>query len=297
MKAWSELAGAVPLPDAALIGEVVRRALEEDGAFRDITTIALVPRSQAGQGVFLAKSDGVIAGLPVAAAAFAALDEGIELRASIVEGAWVESGTKLATISGPLASILSAERVALNLLQRLSGTATLTRALVDAVAGLPARIVDTRKTTPGLRALERYAVRLGGGGNHRFNLSDGILVKDNHLAAARARGLSIADIVREARAMSHMLRVEVEVTTEAEAREAVEAGADVVLLDNMTPAQMARCVAIARGRALTEASGGITLDNVRVVAESGVDIISSGALTHSAKALDISLEIQPGDGA
>ena len=291
-----DLTPAVTLPDASLIHDVVRRALEEDGAFRDVTTGALVPPAQKGRGIFLAKSDGVIAGLPVAAAAFAALDERIGVTARSREGAWVEKGTAIAEVDGPLASILSAERVALNLLQRLSGTATLTRALVDAVAGLPVRIVDTRKTTPGLRALERYAVRLGGGANHRFNLSDGILVKDNHLAAARSRGLSMADIMAAARAASHMLRVEVEVTTYAEAEEAVEAGADVILLDNMGPEEMARCVRLAKGRALTEASGGITLENVRAVAETGVDIISSGALTHSAKALDISLEIEPAVG-
>jgi nicotinate-nucleotide pyrophosphorylase (carboxylating) len=205
----------------------------------------------------------------------------------------VEEGGHIAEIEGPLAPILSAERVALNLMQRLGGTATLTRALVDAIAGLPARVVDTRKTTPGLRALERYAVRLGGGGNHRFNLADGVLIKDNHLAAARSRGLSLADVVAASRAGApHTMRIELEVTSFEEAQEAAEAGADVILLDNMGPAEMARCVKMIAGRALTEASGGVTLANVREIAEAGVDIISSGALTHSAKALDISLEIE-----
>ena len=281
------------LPDRLLIADVIQRALNEDGAYRDVTTQALVPGDQLGRGAFLAKSDGVIAGLPVAHAAFAALDQAVELDARVEEGAWVESGTVIATVAGPLGPILSAERVALNILQRLSGTATLTHALVDAVAGLAVRVIDTRKTTPGLRALERYAVRLGGGHNHRFNLSDGVLIKDNHIAAGRARGLTIGDVVEEARTgVPHTLRIEIEVTTYAEAEEALAAGADVILLDNMSVDEMTRVVRLAKGRAAIEASGGITLENVRAVAETGVDLISSGALTHSAKALDISLDIE-----
>jgi nicotinate-nucleotide pyrophosphorylase (carboxylating) len=199
----------------------------------------------------------------------------------------------IAEVEGPLAPILSAERIGLNFMQRLSGTATATRALVEAAMGTKARIVDTRKTTPGLRALERYAVRVGGGHNHRFNLADGVLLKDNHLAAGRSRGLSLPDIIAAARAGApHTLRIEIEVTTLAEAEDAVAGGADVILLDNMSPAEMAQAVRLIDGRALTEASGGVTIDNVRAIAESGVDIISSGALTHSAKALDISLEIE-----
>jgi nicotinate-nucleotide pyrophosphorylase (carboxylating) len=215
----------------------------------------------------------------------------------VPEGAGVSSGVVLAHVRGVLAPILSGERVALNFLQHRSGVATATRRLVDAVAGLSAagalRIVDSRKTTPGLRVLERYAVRVGGGRNHRFNLSDGILVKDNHLAAARARSLSIAQVVEQARrAAPHTLRVEVEVTTVTEAQEALEGGADVVLLDNMPVEEMRRVVTAARGRALTEASGGVTLENVRAIAETGVDVISVGAITHSAPALDISLELE-----
>jgi len=278
-------------PDVA--GRVVRAALEEDGAFQDVTTLATVPPGQRGHGVFIAKEQGVLAGLPLAKVAFRALDTAIEFQPKLEDGARLEPGSAIATVAGPLAPILSAERVALNFLQRLSGTATLTRALVEAIDGLPARIVDTRKTTPGLRALERYAVRAGGGHNHRFNLADGVLIKDNHIAAGRARDLALSEIVAEARAGApHMLRVEIEVERFEEAVEAVEAGADVILLDNMTPEEMARCVSMIDGRALTEASGGITLENVRAIAESGVDIISSGALTHSAKALDISLEIE-----
>lgn len=279
--------------DKGQVRRLVQAALEEDGAFHDVTTLGLVPPEQQGRGVFIAKTDGVIAGLPVAEAAFACLDPDVRFEASIADGAWVENGQTFASVEGSLASILSAERVALNFMQRLSGTATLTRALVDAVAGLPVRVVDTRKTTPGLRLLERYAVQAGGGANHRYNLSDGVLIKDNHIAAARQRGLSIAGVVRVAReSVPHTMRIEIEVETYDEMLQALEGGADVILLDNMTPEEMARCVQVTRGRALTEASGGVTLANIRAIAEAGVDIISSGSVTHSAKALDISLEIE-----
>jgi nicotinate-nucleotide pyrophosphorylase (carboxylating) len=294
-----------------LVRRIVREALEEDGAFQDVTTLTTVPPEQQGRGIFLAKDHGVLAGLPVAAAAFAAVDPAIvvsnavedvppgerrtvvTLRPGLHDGAVLEPGTVIAYVEGPLAPILSAERVALNFLQRLSGVATATQRLTDAVAGLPVRVVDTRKTTPGLRALERYAVQVGGGQNHRFNLADGVLIKDNHVAAGRARGMMLGQVIGAARAGApHTLRIEVEVTSYEEAREAVEARADVILLDNMTPAEMKRCVGMIAGRALTEASGGITAANARAIAESGVDIISSGALTHSAPALDISLEIE-----
>ena len=282
-----------PTLDPEYVRRVVREALEEDGAFRDVTTLSLVPPEQRGRGVFLAKEPGVVAGLPVAEAAFAALDPSINLQALRQDGDFVEARGVIAEVEGPLASILAAERVALNFMQRLGGTATLTRALVDAVAGTRARIVDTRKTTPGLRGLERYAVRVGGGGNHRYNLADGVLIKDNHLAAAGSRGLDMRRVLAEARAAApHTMRIEVEVESFEQAQEAVEGGADVILLDNMGPPEMARCVKMIAGRALTEASGGITLANARAIAESGVDIMSSGALTHSARALDISLDIE-----
>jgi nicotinate-nucleotide pyrophosphorylase (carboxylating) len=278
--------------DMELVRRVVRAALEEDGAFQDVTTLSTVPPGQHGHGVFLSKDTGVLAGLPVVAVAFELVDPAIELQPGLQDGSPLEHGSVIARVEGPLASILSAERIALNFLQRLSGTATLTRRLVDVVAGRPTRVVDTRKTTPGLRALERYAVRVGGGHNHRFNLADGVLIKDNHIAAGRSRGLDLPEVIGLARAGApHTLRIEVEVTTFEEAQEAVEAGADVVLLDNMSPAEMARCVKMIAGRALTEASGGITVENARAIAESGVDIISSGALTHSARALDISLDV------
>lgn len=283
----------VPPLDATLLRRIVEDALEEDGARRDVTTQALVPQNQRGDGIVLAKAAGVVAGLPVAAAAFAALDTAITFEPSVPEGAAVAPDDALAGVAGPLAPVLSAERVALNFLQRLSGIATATRRAVDAVAGLNVRIVDTRKTTPGLRALERYAVRVGGGQNHRYNLSDGVLIKDNHLAAARARGLTIAEVIQQARAGTpHTMRIEVEVTAMDEALDALAGGAEVILLDNMTPDDMRRVVEVARGRALTEASGGVTLENVREIAETGVDIISLGSLTHSAPALDMSLEIE-----
>ena len=283
----------MPTLDTDLVRRVVRAALEEDGAFQDVTTLSTVPPDQRGRGEFLSKDTGVLAGMPLVRAAFDALDPSIELHTALDDGAPLEYGSVIARVEGPLASILSAERIGLNFLQRLSGTATLTRQLVDAVAGLPARVVDTRKTTPGLRALERYAVRVGGGHNHRYNLADGVLIKDNHIAAGRSRGLTLGQVVGLARAgVPHTLRIEVEVTSFEEAQEAVEAGADVVLLDNMTPPEMSRCVKMIAGRALTEASGGVTVDNARAIAESGVDIISSGALTHSARALDISLNLE-----
>jgi nicotinate-nucleotide pyrophosphorylase (carboxylating) len=282
----------IPFPDPGQVYDLVRAALVEDGAFRDVTTQSIVAPDQQGRGNLLAKESGVICGLTVAITAFTAIDGEIELRTRAVDGDWVHAGTEFASVVGPLGAMLSAERVALNFLQRLSGIATATRAMVQAAGGLPVRILDTRKTTPGLRSLERYAVRMGGGFNHRFNLSDGILIKDNHIAAARSRGMGIAEAIRQARALSpHTLRVEVEVTDLDEAREAVEGGADVIMLDNMAVPVMAQAVELAGGRCLVEASGGVTPENVREIAETGVDFISSGSLTHSAKALDISLEV------
>ncbi len=283
----------MPYLNADLVRRVVRQALEEDGAFQDVTTLTTVPPEQHGRGVFLAKEGGVLAGLPLVHAAFEALDPSITVHASLADGAFLEPGMTFARVEGPLAPILSAERIALNFLQRLSGVATATNRLTEAVTGLPVRVVDTRKTTPGLRTLERYAVQVGGGQNHRFNLADGVLIKDNHIAAGRSRGLTLTEVIEAARrGAPHTLRIEVEVTSLGEAQEAVEAHADVILLDNMTPDEMKRCVEMIGGRALTEASGGIKAANARAIAASGVDIISSGALTHSSPALDISLDIE-----
>jgi nicotinate-nucleotide pyrophosphorylase (carboxylating) len=276
-----------------IIDEAVLAALEEDGAGSDVTTRALVSTDQWGRGVFVAKDDGVICGLNVAAAAMTALDDEVSFDAMVADGTRVSAGAELAEVEGSLSAILSAERVALNFVQRLSGIATLTRAYVDAVATTRARILDTRKTTPGLRIFERYAVRCGGGQNHRFNLQDGVLIKDNHIAAARAAGIDdIGEVIRVVRkTAAHTLRIEVEVTSLAELNEALEGGADIVLLDNMSPEEIRAAVGIVEGRALIEASGGVSLDTVREIAEAGVDFISVGRLTHSAPALDISLEV------
>jgi len=242
--------------------------------------------------VIVVKEAGVVAGLPVAAAVFHAADPSLSFQPRVSEGARVSAGEIIAEVEGRVASILRAERVALNFLQRLSGIATATALLVEAVAGLPTRILDTRKTTPGLRPLERYAVRMGGGQNHRYNLADGILVKDNHWRAVHAQSEDIAGAVRRLRQrVPQGLRVEVEVTSLAEAEEALAAGTDILLLDNMGLEEMRQAVEAAHDRAQTEASGGITLKNVRAVAETGVDYISVGAITHSAPALDISLEL------
>ena len=279
--------------DEAYLRRIAIAALEEDGAAADVTTGALVPPELTGKAVIIAKQTGSVAGLPVAAAVFAAADPALVFRPLLADGDRVQAGDLLAEVEGPVQAILRSERVALNLLQRLSGIASATARLVDAVAGLPTRILDTRKTTPGMRALERYAVRMGGGRNHRWNLATGILVKDNHWRAVAAAGSDIAAAVKELRKTApDGMRVEVEVTSLAEARQALDAGVDILLLDNMGPEEMRQAVAMARGLALTEASGGITGANVRAVAETGVDFISVGALTHSAPALDISLELE-----
>ena len=276
-----------------VIDAAVLAALEEDGAFGDVTTRALIPPERWGRGVFVAKQPGVVAGLAVAAAAMTALDASVSFDTLVEDGGFVREGHELAEVEGPLLAVLGAERVALNFLQRLSGIATLTREFVDAVGDTRARILDTRKTTPGLRHFERYAVRAGGGRNHRFNLGDGVLIKDNHIAAARQAGSgSLGQVVAQARSGApHTLRIEIEVTSPDEAQEAADGGADVILLDNMSVEDMRRAVELIGGRAAVEASGGITLENVRAVAEAGVDFISVGRLTHSAPALDISLEV------
>jgi nicotinate-nucleotide pyrophosphorylase (carboxylating) len=275
------------------IEEIIDRALVEDLGKGDVTTEALIPADRRGTGFIVAKKEGILAGINVAKEVFHRVDPELTVEILLEDGAGVKPGSKLANVSGSIASILKAERVALNFLQRLSGIASETNRYVEAVKGLPVRIMDTRKTTPGLRSLEKHAVKAGGGENHRMSLGDGILIKDNHLAALRSRGLDIKQIVARARQNSpQRLPVEVEVGTVSEALEAAEAGADIVMLDNMNLEDMRKAVKSIHGRALVEASGGITLDNVRAVAETGVDFISIGALTHSARALDISLELE-----
>ena len=275
------------------VEELVDHALAEDWAWGDVTTQALIPAEAEGQASFIAKSAGVVAGIEVMQLVFARVDPSLKFREMLHDGDRLQRGTEIAAIEGKVGSILRGERVALNFLQRLSGIATETSRYVEAVRGTKARIVDTRKTTPGLRFLEKYAVKAGGGQNHRVHLGDGILIKDNHLAALRARGLDIRAAIDLAKKNApHTLKIEVEVTTVEEANEAVAAGADIVMLDNMSVEEMRRAVKSMGGRVLVEASGGITLDNVRSVAETGVDLISVGALTHSVKALDISLELE-----
>lgn len=272
---------------------LIRRALEEDEAAADATS-ALLPDDLASEGTLLAKGDGVLAGIEVALQVFREVDPSIQCQALVADGSPVEHGQNLGLVRGRMNSVLRAERTALNFLQRMSGVATYTNAFVRAVDGTGVKIIDTRKTLPGWRLLDKYAVRMGGGQNHRMNLSDGIIVKDNHIAAAATRGETLTDLVRRGRAHApHTIRIEVECTTLDEVREAVASGADVVMLDNMSVAQMRDAVRLCKGKVLTEASGGVTLDSVRAIAETGVDLISTGQITHSVRALDISLEVYP----
>jgi len=275
----------------AQVEEIIDRALAEDLSKGDVTTEALIPRDQRGTASIVVKSKGVLAGMEVAKRVFHRVDPKLTWKAILEDGAKVEPGDVVAEIDGSYCSILNSERVALNFLQRLSGIASETNRYAESVKGLPVRIMDTRKTTPGLRLLEKYAVRVGGGENHRMNLGDGILIKDNHLAALRSRGFTLREVVAKARQnASRQLKIEVEVKSPQEAEEAAEAGADIIMLDNMPLEDMREAVKSVHGRASIEASGGITLNKVRATAETGVDFISVGALTHSAKALDISLE-------
>lgn len=271
------------------IEPIVRAALAEDIRSGDITTEATVPASLRARAEIVAKQEGVIAGLEVAALAFALLDAELRFDALAEDGDSVTPGQRVVSIEGRARAILMGERVALNFLQRLSGIATLTRRFVDLVAGTGATIVDTRKTTPGLRLLEKYAVRAGGGQNHRYALDDAILIKDNHIAAA---GGIRAAVERARRRGGHTTVIEVETQNRAQVEEALAAGAGIIMLDNMSPAAMRECVALIAGRAVTEASGGVNEETIRAIAETGVDLISIGALTHSVTALDISLNIR-----
>ena len=266
---------------------IVLAALAEDVGQGDVTTEATVSPETVGAAELLVNEPGVVCGLHAAEAVFRALDPDVEFEALVPEGSIVECPTTVAVVSGSERAILTGERVALNFLGRLSGVATLTKSYVDAIAGTEAAILDTRKTTPGLRALEKHAVECGGGRNHRFGLDDGVLVKDNHLRAAG----SIAKAVESLRATT-ILPIEVECDTLEQVSEALAAGVDAILLDNMTLVELSSAVALVGGRARLEASGGVTLENVRAVAETGVDEISVGALTHSARSLDVSLELR-----
>lgn len=282
-------------PSLSRIKSVVVKALEEDLGQGDITTESLISPQLMGKASLLVKSRGVLAGIQVAEMAFVQVDHSIRFDRLSQDGMPVEPGDRVATITGKVASILKAERVALNFLQHLSGVATETSKYVEAVSGTSAKILDTRKTTPGLRLFEKYAVKMGGGQNHRAGLGDQVLIKDNHLEALHSEDITLGDAVRKARENTPLtVTIEVEVETVKQAKEAVAAGADIVLLDNMSVDEMKRAVKAVKGYTLTEASGGITLDNVHAVAKTGVDFISIGALTHSARALDISLELEIG---
>jgi len=276
-----------PLPDL-LIEPVVRAALAEDlGRAGDITALACIDADATLTATFGARKAGTIAGLDCARLAVLAMDPAAKFKAKVADGARVEPGAVLAKVTANARALLSAERTALNLLGRLSGVATLTAAYVDAVAGTKARIVDTRKTTPGLRALEKYAVRCGGGVNHRFGLDDAILIKDNHVAACGG----VRQAIERARAFAgHLVKVECEVDSLNQLAEALDAGPDVIMLDNFTIKQLNTAVGMTAGRVVLEASGGVNLDTVRAIAETGVDVISVGALTHSAPVLDIGLD-------
>ena len=274
------------------IRDLIDAALAEDVGSGDPTTETLIDPGLTGSAALVSREDGVIAGTEVAATVFTQFDPDLSAVVVAEDGSRVTAGDQLASVTGSVSSILKAERTAVNFLQHLSGIATQTRLYVDAVEAYRAQIVDTRKTTPGLRKLEKYAVTMGGGRNHRHNLADGILIKDNHIEALALRGIGIGEVVRRALAgASHMIKVEVEVETIEQLEEVLCAGADLVLLDNMDPEQMETAVRLAAGRALLEASGGITLETVREIAKTGVDIISVGALTHSAPALNVSLDM------
>ena len=276
------------------INTAIDLALEEDIGHGDITSEALIPPDLTGKAELLVKEEGILAGIDMAERVFHRIDPTVVTEVFIQDGTTIQPGDIAASITGSVISILKAERVVLNFIQRLSGIASLTARYVAETAGLHARITDTRKTTPGLRVLEKYAVCMGGGHNHRFHLGDAVLIKDNHIAALRAMGMNLKDIVEKARQnVPRGITIEVEVTNTKEALEALKAGADIIMLDNMTPNEMRQAVNMVSGQAKLEASGGITLDNVHQVAMTGVDIISVGALTHSFKALDISLELEP----
>ena len=274
------------------VKQLIRQAIAEDMSHKDVTTKALIPETLMGKALIIIKGIGVIAGTDIAKQVFLKVDPKLEVDILIKDGTEAKAGDVAARVEGKTSSILRAERVALNFLQHLSGIASETSRYVQAVKGLATYITDTRKTTPGLRTLEKYAVYVGGGKNHRMHLADGILIKDNHIAVLHRQGLIIKEIVTKARHKAPPeLKIEIEVKTPAEALQAAEAGADIIMLDNMSLNDMSQAVRLVKGRALLEASGGVTLDNVRAVAETGVDRISIGALTHSPKALDISLEL------
>ena len=278
--------------NSAVVDDIIRRALEEDAPWGDLTSEAFLPLGVMATASLVARESGILSGIDVFARVFELVDPSTSINVLVHDGAVISAGMTLAGIQGDARAVLRAERVALNLAQRMTGIATLTSRYVAEVAGTKARIVDTRKTTPGLRMLERQAVRDGGGHNHRYSLSDAVLAKDNHLAVLSAAGIPLGVAVRAARArIGHTIHLEVEVDRLDQIEEVVSAGVDTIMLDNFTPAELIAGVAVVAGRALVEASGGVSLETVAAIASSGVDIISVGALTHSARALDLGLDI------
>jgi len=275
-----------------VLEDLIERALEEDLAGGDITSSALISSHIKGKASFIIKAHGILAGIDIARLVFLRIDPFLKFSILVKDGSQVKPGDIVAAVEGDVPGILKGERTALNFLQHLSGIATQTSLYVNAVRGLPVKILDTRKTLPGLRILEKYAVTAGGGSNHRMNLGDMVLIKDNHIAILHRRGLGVGDIVRQARDKTpHHIKIEIETIKAQDAREAAYAGADVVMLDNMGLEEMRQAVVLIDHKAIVEASGGVSLDNVRAIAETGVDWISVGALTHSAAALDISMKL------
>ncbi len=270
-----------------MLKETIRLAILEDIGLGDITSLLTIPDSKKAKANIIGKEDFILAGIPLVKEVFAAIDPDIKIKIFFKEGSYIRKGDIIAEIKGTAKGILAGERIALNILQHISGITTITRSYAEKVKGLPVKIADTRKTTPGLRFMEKYGVRIGGGANHRFGLYDGILIKDNHIKIAGG----VKKAVMLAKKAHHLLKIEVEVKNLDEFKEALDAGADVIMLDNMSVADMKRAVKIAKGRVLLEASGNVNLDNIRSIAETGVDIISIGAITHSARAVDISMKI------
>jgi nicotinate-nucleotide pyrophosphorylase (carboxylating) len=275
------------------IDDIIRRALDEDAPWGDLTSEVFLPPDARATAALVAREPGVFSGAAVFARVFELVDVGARVELLVGDGERFDTGTVLARVDGTAHAVLRAERIALNLTQRMSGIATLTARFVEAVADTRARIVDTRKTTPGLRVLERQAVRDGGGHNHRFSLSDAVLAKDNHLAVLAAAGVPIGDAIRAAREkIGHTTHLEVEVDRLDQIEPVVAAGVDTIMLDNFTPDELRQGVAIVAGRALVEASGGVSLETVAAIAGTGVDVISVGALTHSPRALDLGLDVE-----
>ena len=281
-------------PPRSHIRQIVQTALEEDLGFGDLTSSALLSPDMIAKAQIMAKQAMVVAGMTGAEEVFHQIDDTLTVKFHQRDGDWVGANTRILTITGNAQSLLQAERVALNFIQRLSGISTITHQFCHAVHNHSVKVADTRKTTPGLRALEKWAVRLGGGVNHRFSLHDGILIKDNHLMVLSAHKMSLSQACRLARQEApHGLRISVEVESMEQVRQALQGKADVILLDNMSPSKIQEAVETIKGKALVEVSGGITMNNIRDIAKTGVDIISIGALTHSAPAMDLSMDIIP----